>query len=186
MAMDTGILTYLRADAPVGIYMLKKSKKNKDEKRFVASGEVGKKSTHLISSPISGDMRTIIGEHMSIEGSICGEETLKVEGSVTGNIQLGRRDLTIGSRGRVRGEIRARNVSIRGELKGNVKALDRVEVKREADFHGEIKAKRISVEDGAYFKGIFELDREDRSMSPDSEKPEEYSAPSAGIEKTAR
>lgn len=150
--------------------MLKKSKKTKDDKMPIVAGSVEIKSVSPLSNPVSRDLKTIIGEHMSIEGSIRGEETVEIEGSVKGEIELEKRNLTIGSKGRVKGEIHARNVSISGELKGNVKALEKVEVKREADFYGEIKAKFISVEDGAYFKGVIELNREPQKKSSDTKK----------------
>ena len=54
----------------------------------------------------------------------------------------------------------AGNVTISGQLKGNIKALDRVDITKDADFNGEIKAKRISVEDGAYLKAVIEVERE--------------------------
>jgi len=56
-------------------------------------------------------------------------------------------------------------VSVSGEFKGNIKSHEKVEVTREADFYGEIKAKSISVEDGAYIKGVIELDREPNRKS---------------------
>ena len=153
--------------------MIKKSKKNKDDKMPEVVGSVEMKSVSPLSSPVSRDLKTIISEHMSIEGSIYGEETVEIEGSVKGEIELEKHNLTIGSKGRVKGKIHARNVSISGELKGNVKALEKVEVKREADFYGEIKAKCISVEDGAYFKGVIELNRELQIKSSDINKAEE-------------
>jgi cytoskeletal protein CcmA (bactofilin family) len=157
--------------------MFKKSKKNKDDKMPEAAGSAEIKSVSPLPSPVPRDLKTIIGEHMFIEGSIRGEETVEIEGSVEGEIELEKRNLTIGSKGRVKGEIHARNVSISGELKGNVKALEKVEVKREADFYGEIKAKCISVEDGACFKGVIELNREPQIKSSDTEEPKEPAAP---------
>jgi cytoskeletal protein CcmA (bactofilin family) len=43
---------------------------------------------------------------------------------------------------------------------GNVRALDNAKITKEADFQGEIKAKRISVEDGAYLEADIEMERE--------------------------
>jgi cytoskeletal protein CcmA (bactofilin family) len=45
-------------------------------------------------------------------------------------------------------------------LIGNIKTKGKVEITKEADFMGDIKAESISVEDGAYFKGSIELERE--------------------------
>ena len=116
------------------------------------------------------DEKTIIGKHISIEGSIRGEEDLQIEGSMKGNIELEKHNFKVGPSGQMDGEITARNVSISGEFKGNIKSHEKVEVTREADFYGEIKAKSISVEDGAYIKGVIELDREPNRKSADARK----------------
>ena len=82
-----------------------------------------------------------------------------------GNIELEKHNFRVGPNGQVDGEIAARNVSISGEFKGNIKSHEKVALTREADFYGEIKAKSISVEDGAYIKGVIELDREPNRKS---------------------
>jgi cytoskeletal protein CcmA (bactofilin family) len=56
-------------------------------------------------------------------------------------------------------------VTVSGELTGNIEATGKVEITKEADFKGEIKAKSISVEDGAYLKAVIELEREPRDQS---------------------
>ena len=97
-----------------------------------------------------------------------------------GNVELEKHNLTVGPRGRVDGEIRAQNVSISGQLQGTINALGKVEVTKEADFFGEIKAKNISVEDGAYFKGSIELDREPHRKSDFAAGPKGPSSSDAG------
>ena len=116
------------------------------------------------ATPVSGHkpsgQRTVIGEHISIEGDIRGKEDLLIEGSVKGSISLKSHHLTVGPKGKVEAEIDADNVTISGLLVGNIKAAGKVQITREADFTGEIKARRISVEDGAFLKAAIELERE--------------------------
>ncbi len=112
------------------------------------------------SSPVSATGKTIIGKQVAIEGGIQGSEDLVIEGTVRGSIELEKFHLTVGPKGTVEAEIRAGNVTVSGQLKGNIKALDRVDITKDADFNGEIKAKRISVEDGAYVKAVIEVERE--------------------------
>jgi cytoskeletal protein CcmA (bactofilin family) len=119
-----------------------------------------KKADETAVSPVSREEKTIIGEHISIKGGIQGKEDLVINGSVEGTIELGGCHLTVGPVGQVEGEIQANNVTISGRLSGNIKALDKVEITKEADFNGEVKAKRISVEDGAYLKAVIELEKE--------------------------
>ncbi len=112
------------------------------------------------SASISKEKMTVIGEHISFEGGIRGKENLVIEGSVKGDIDLGSCHLTVGSKGRVEADIQAASVTISGRLTGNIKSQDKVTFTREADFTGEVKAKRFAVEDGAYLKAVIELERE--------------------------
>ena len=116
-------------------------------------------------SPDSTGKKTIIGEHISIEGSIKGNEDLIIDGSVTGSVELEDHHLTVGPAGQMEGEITAANVTISGRLVGNIKAAGKVEITKEADFNGELKAKRISVEDGAFLKAVIELEPEPQKKS---------------------
>jgi len=131
---------------------------------------------------VSSGGKTIIGEHISIEGSIRGKETLIIEGSVKGKIQLENHHLIVGPKGKVEAEIHADNVTISGRLIGNVNATGKVEITKEADFNGEIKAKRISVEDGAYLKAVIEMEREPEKKAVPTGKPADKMAFGLGKE----
>jgi cytoskeletal protein CcmA (bactofilin family) len=163
--------------------MLGKSKKAENGKPVSPDRFGGAQSATFSSGLSARDEKTIIGEHISIEGSIRGEEDLQIEGSMKGNIELDKHNFKVGSSGKMDGEITARNVSISGEFKGNIKSHEKVEVTREADFYGEIKAKSISVEDGAYIKGVIELDREPNRKPAGVRKPDTTAASAAGDKK---
>ena len=174
--------------------MLKRSKKNDEEKSFPGARMMEEKITSPASSALSAQEQTIIGEHISIEGSIRGKENLVMDGSMKGKIELENHHVTVGSKGRVDGEIRAQHVVVSGELRGNITALGKVEITSKADFYGDIKAKSISVEDGAYFKGMIELDREPHRKPAVSTKPsdkkflgsgQELISPTSGSKKEA-
>jgi len=126
---------------------------------------------------VSPESNTTIGENISMEGSIQGKEDLVIEGSVKGNIELEAHHLTVGTKGQVEGEIHADNVTLRGRVTGNIRALGKVEITKEADFNGEIKAKSISVEDGAMLKAVIELELEPQIKPVPKAKPTEQ-APS--------
>jgi cytoskeletal protein CcmA (bactofilin family) len=118
------------------------------------------------NAPLSSDRLasaeeiTVIGQHISVEGVVRGKENLIIEGEMKGSIELEKHRVTVGPRGKVEAEIHADHVKISGRLKGNIHAHGKVELTKAADFSGEIKAKRISVEDGAYLKAVIELQRE--------------------------
>jgi len=130
----------------------------------------------------SADEKTIIGEQISIEGSIRGKENLLIEGSMKGKIELEEHQVIVGSKGKVEAEIHAKDVTISGRMTGNIQALGKVEITRAAEFNGEVKARRISVEDGAYIKAVIELDREDKKKAASTGKPELQLASSGSSE----
>ena len=140
--------------------MLKKSKKSEDEKSVIYNKVTEQKPPAPVPLSETNSRQTIIGENISIEGNIRGDEHLVIEGSMKGNVEMEKHNFTVGSKGRVEGEINAQNVKISGQMIGNIKTQGKVEITKEADFIGDIRAKSISVEDGAYFKGSIELDKE--------------------------
>jgi len=169
--MNSNVFEFISDVNQKGGTMLKRGKKDENDSPSDTNLTMSERITPSTPKPSAAQGKTIIGENIAIEGSIRGEENLVIEGSLKGNIQMEKHNFTVGSRGRVDGEIRAQNVSISGELKGNITALGKVEITKDADFYGEIKAKSISVEDGAYFKGMIELDREPHRKSSEVVKP---------------
>ncbi len=140
--------------------MLKKGKKPESNQGSAYDKITEHKTLTAVPRAETSTENTIIGENISIEGSIRGDEHLVIEGSMKGNIALEKHNFTVGSKGRVEGEIHAQNVKVSGQMIGNIKTQGKVEITKEADFMGDIRAKSISVEDGAYFKGSIELDQE--------------------------
>jgi len=112
--------------------------------------------------------KTIIGKDIAIEGNIFGREHLEIDGSVKGNIEMEAHDFALGPNGRVEGEIHACNIRISGRMFGNIRTPGKIEITQEADFQGDIQAKSIAVENGAFFKGSVELIREtpQKAFSP--------------------
>ena len=140
--------------------MLKKGKKSDDDKSVVYNNVTEHKPPTPVPHPETSAKQTVIGENISIEGNIRGGEHLVIEGSMKGNVEMEKHNFTVGSKGRVEGEINAQNVKVSGQMIGNIKTQGKVEITKEADFIGDIRTKSISLEDGAYFKGSIELDKE--------------------------
>ncbi len=137
----------------------KEDKLNNNQERFSIVSEAVKSSSTDTKSTAE-DRNTIIGQNISIEGSIRGEENIVLEGHIKGDIELEKHDFIVASKGRFEGEIRAQNVNISGLVMGNVKTKGNVQLTKEADYIGDIRAKNFLMEEGAYFKGSIELDRE--------------------------
>ncbi|HWY56387.1 MAG TPA: polymer-forming cytoskeletal protein [Terriglobales bacterium] len=101
-----------------------------------------------------------IGKSVIIKGELSGGEDLYVDGTINGTIQLQGHDLMIGPNGHVHADVNAKGVVVQGKLEGNIKATDRVEMRKSAVILGDIVTQRIAIEDGAYFKGKVEIQRE--------------------------
>lgn len=152
-----------------GGYMLGKSKKYNSgpnvEEAKKNEGLAEHKMTSTTTSAATAE-KTVIGEDISIKGSIHGKGDLVIQGSIKGTIDLNNHHLTVGPNGNVEAEVNAEHVTIGGHLAGNINARGKVEITKTAVFTGEIKAKRISVEDGAYLKAVIELEREPKPQGP--------------------
>jgi len=117
-------------------------------------------STDVIR-PISSTVRTParLGPGIRVKGEVFGDEDLHVDGKVEGPVSLGGHRLTLGNSGRVTGEVVAREVVVYGAIDGDIRAHDRVEIKKAGSVIGDLTTARILIEEGAYFKGQIEIDR---------------------------
>jgi len=98
-----------------------------------------------------------VGYGLHVKGEISGDEDLLIDGSVEGLVQLGDRNVTVGTTAEVMADITAGEVVIYGKVKGNVQASGRVEIKKEGSVTGDLRTPQILIEDGAYFKGSIEI-----------------------------
>ena len=99
-----------------------------------------------------------LGSGLEIKGHITGTEDLQIDGKVEGPISLHGHALTVGSTAQLNSEINARDVVVYGKVIGNLHARGRVEVKKDGSVLGDIATARISIEDGAQFRGRIEVD----------------------------
>jgi len=104
-------------------------------------------------APISAGDQATIGKGLLVKGEITGSESLFIDGKVEGSINLPGNRVTVGRNGQVTASISAREIVVLGKIKGNVAATDRVDIRAEGALTGDVTAARISIEDGAFFKG---------------------------------
>lgn len=103
------------------------------------------------------DERATIGSSILVKGDLSGEEHLLIQGRVEGQINLDGNDLTVGSRGRVKADIHAKVVSVEGEVRGNLFGEEKIIIRKTGNVKGNLVAPRVSLEDGATFKGIIDM-----------------------------
>lgn len=101
-----------------------------------------------------------IGKSVAVKGELSGSEDLYLDGELEGNLELRGHNLTIGPNGRVRANLNAREIVVYGQVEGNVRGAERVELKMSAIFVGDIVTQRVAVEEGAYFKGAIDVTKD--------------------------
>jgi cytoskeletal protein CcmA (bactofilin family) len=118
------------------------------------------------SAVTAGD-QAIISKGLVITGEITGSESLFIDGKIEGSISLPGNRVTVGRNGKVAASINAREIVVMGKVRGNVSATDRVDIRAEGALTGDVAAARISIEDGAFFKGGIDIRKlEPRSVAP--------------------
>lgn len=100
-----------------------------------------------------------IGKSVVVKGELTGSEDLVIDGEVEGSIALRGQTLIVGPNGHVRANIEARNVVLHGRVDGDIHAGDRVDLRKSASLSGNISTTRISIEDGAFFKGSIDIQK---------------------------
>ncbi|MGB6884054.1 MAG: polymer-forming cytoskeletal protein [Candidatus Acidiferrum sp.] len=113
-------------------------------------------ASHLGSSNVRSSAR--LGASIQIKGQVSGQEDLQIDGRVDGPISLSGHELTVGPTAQLNSEIHAGEVVVSGKVVGNVHARGRVDIKTDGSVTGDISTARISIEDGAHFKGRIEID----------------------------
>jgi cytoskeletal protein CcmA (bactofilin family) len=102
----------------------------------------------------------VIGRSIQINGDVKGDEDLMIEGDVSGTVELRNHSLTVGKEGKVKANIFARSITVDGTTEGDMFASERIAVRATAHVRGNLLAPRVSLEDGARFKGSIEMDQQ--------------------------
>ena len=100
----------------------------------------------------------MIGPSITIKGEISGEEDLLIQGKVEGTINLNDHQVSVGESGQVSADIQARVAIIDGEVTGDITANEKVVISKSGNVRGNIVAPRVTLEDGAIFKGSIDMD----------------------------
>jgi cytoskeletal protein CcmA (bactofilin family) len=140
------------------------------------AAEIKKESTPVSSTPFrtpDTDSRNAatIGKAVKVIGQIFTKEDLYVDGDVEGTIESQENKVTVGPNGRVQASIKAREVIILGQVQGNVETADKVDIRKDAKLVGDIITSRISIEDGALFKGSIDIKRSESKPAPSTPAP---------------
>jgi len=118
-----------------------------------------------------------IGKSVVIKGELTGSEDLTIEGQVEGTIQLREHVLTIGSNGRIKAQVFAKQVIVLGEVTGNVTASEKVDIRDNGSVDGDIVSPRVAIAEGAHFRGSVDMQRKGAAQA--APKPAAVPTPTA-------
>jgi cytoskeletal protein CcmA (bactofilin family) len=144
-------------------------------KPLVAAEPPASNSPERVQTSAPPRVTAFIGKTTRVRGEIYSEEELYFDGEVEGSLEV-RHLLTIGPNGKVKANVKARELVVRGSIQGDVEASDRISIMNGASIVGDVKTAGIVIEDGAYFKGGIDI------LRPDAKKPESQKLESQKLE----
>ncbi len=122
-----------------------------------------------------------IGKSLVIKGEVTGSESLYIDGRVEGSINLSGNRVTVGRNGVVSANINAREIVVLGKVRGNLTASDRVDIRSDGSLTGDVVAARISIEDGAFFKGGIDIRKAGQKANGEEVKAQAETATAARV-----
>lgn len=152
-------------------------KQAKTDSSMPEQSAAGKFSSSMPSNTATATSRSIamIGSTIKIKGEVSGGEDLVIDGSVEGSIDLNSNQLTVGDSGKVKADIKGKTVIVNGQVTGDITGGEKVIISKNGNVRGNIVTPRMTLEDGAVFKGSIDMDPNDSSgskaSSPSSAKP---------------
>lgn len=103
------------------------------------------------AEPTAGAV-AFIGKSVRIEGEIRSHENIYVDGEVSGSIEAPQHSLTVGPTGKVHAGIKAREAIIVGCVEGKIEVLERIDIRKNATFMGDLRTPRLLIEEGALLR----------------------------------
>jgi cytoskeletal protein CcmA (bactofilin family) len=135
--------------------MFDKRKESTEPESPAASNPATTSTSEKSFSPRS---TAVIGKTIKVKGTISGNENLVIEGTVDGSVDLPQNDLTIGESGQVVANLDAKTVKVDGQVTGDISGSEKVVISKSGRVQGNIVAPRVTLEDGAKFKGSIDMD----------------------------
>ena len=108
-----------------------------------------------------------LGPGLTLKGELTGHEDLFLDCKFEGPVNFGGHRVTIGRNSNVEGDVVAREAILFGRMNGDLSAHDRMEIKKGGAFTGDLTTGRISIEEGAFFKGHIEVDPASKPLGAD-------------------
>lgn len=110
------------------------------------------------STSSSGSPKASIGDSIVIVGDVSGKEDIVINGSIEGDINFRENNIIVGHKGRINANVTAKNISVEGDVKGELRASEQVSIKPSGRVTGDIRAPRVVLDDGCQFKGSVDME----------------------------
>ena len=111
-----------------------------------------------------------LGPSLFLKGELSGEEDVVIEGQYKGKIDLANHNILVGHGAKVKGDIQVKNITINGTVEGNIDASGKIFISKEGQMKGDLKAPKISIMEGAKFKGCMRIYKDLEEISPTEEE----------------
>jgi cytoskeletal protein CcmA (bactofilin family) len=121
------------------------------------AGPSGATEEQFMAEVNSTVTKNTLANDVEIKGSIKFQQDLSVDGKIEGEISSPNGVLVVGQNAELRGEIKTKSVTVYGRVHGNITVDERCELKANAQLHGDLKAARLVIEEGATFVGKSEV-----------------------------
>lgn len=120
-----------------------------------SSSEVGSNPAPRAETPTA-----VIGPKIRFKGELVGEEDLLIQGQIDGTIDLKGNNLTIGRQGVIKANVLAKTITVEGNVEGDIFGQERIAIRSSSNVKGNLVAERVTLEDGAKFRGSIDMDVE--------------------------
>lgn len=102
--------------------------------------------------PTNDEVETVVGPSVNVEGDFSSEGNIVVKGTVSGSVKTSKR-LTVEQGAKIFANVKANEAIISGEIRGDAKVSDKMELTSTARVAGDIDCKILAVEPGALIYG---------------------------------
>ena len=108
-----------------------------------------------MAGEVSTERRQIawIGQGVTVEGKIVSKQDIRIDGHVSGSIEVGDHELLLGAGSELKANVNARSVLIGGKVEGDITATERVQIQSTGVLLGDVVAPRLIIQDGGMIKG---------------------------------
>lgn len=113
--------------------------------------------------------QTLITTDVEITGTVKSSSAIRMEGKLEGDMHCAA-DVVVGETARIQGNLNVNSITVFGQVHGNIVARERIELKPTARVVGDIKAKRLKVEDGVSFSGKSEVNPSGASIEAPAQR----------------